>query len=670
MPRLYDRETAGSRAAKHPERFVRTPQDIEESAPCTGTDGHGPQSDRFARILERISDGVYALDRDLRFVYANPQVERMTGKCREELIGRNVLEIFPQAANGDGYSAHLRALRENRPVSYRAQSAATGRWIEATIYPDEAGLSVYVRDIDEQLRAEQALRESEARLATELNAARRLQDISTLLIQEGDIDALYHRILDAAIDLMHSDMASMQMLDHSRGALRLLAWKGFHPDSAACWEWVTVGSHSSCGEALRTGRRVVVADVEMCDSIAGTPDLDAYRRSGIRAVQSTPLLSRSGHLLGMISTHWRDPHRPTDRDLRLMDVLARQAADLIERTHTEAALRDSQERLATALLASETGTFRWTIQDDVLEWDESLKRLFGLPPEQPIRGIADFLDFVHPADRDALCAEVDRAIRERANLIKEFRIVRPDGTVRWISDKARAFYDGDGRPLYLTGACRDVTEQKQDEQHQRLLVAELSHRVKNTLAVVQAIAGQTMRRSASLEDFANAFGGRLRALAATHGLLTESGWRSADLSRLIGKTLEAHGVGNGDVILSGPELGLAPKQALALGLVLHELATNAAKHGALSLPSGRVGITWELAHTDDGPRLRLDWAERGGPPAVAPRTEGFGMKLIRHTASYELEGAAELHYGSEGLRCAITIPWRGGEAAPITPALA
>src|SRR5690606_5999352 len=98
------------------------------------------------------------------------------------------------------------------------------------------------------------------------------------------------------------------------------------------------------------------------------------------------------------------------------------------------------------------------------------------------------------------------------------------------------------------------------------LVAELSHRVKNTLAVVQAIAGQTMRRSASLEDFANAFGGRLRALAATHGLLTESGWRSADLSRLIGKTLEAHGVGNGDVILSGPELGLAPKQALALGL--------------------------------------------------------------------------------------------------------
>ncbi len=173
---------------------------------------------------------------------------------------------------------------------------------------------------------------------------RRLHEISTLLIQESDLDSLYHRILDAAIDLMASDRASMQMLDPERHELRLLAWKGFHPESAAFWEWVRIDSGSTCAAALSSGSRIIVPDIETSDLIVGTPDADEYRRSGIRAVQSTPLMSRSGRLLGMISTHWCDPHRPSERELRLLDVLARQAADLIERSLNERALRDSEQR--------------------------------------------------------------------------------------------------------------------------------------------------------------------------------------------------------------------------------------------------------------------------------------------------------------------------------------
>jgi PAS domain-containing protein len=172
-----------------------------------------------------------------------------------------------------------------------------------------------------------------------------LHEISTLLIQEGDLDSLYSRILDAAINLMASDMASMQVLDPERNYLRFVAWKGFHPQSAAFWESVYLDSASTCGLAFSSGCRVVVTDVETCDFMANTADLAEYRRSNIRAVQSTPLISRSGQLLGMISTHWRKAHEPRERDLRRLDVLARQAADLIERGKAEAALRESNEQL-------------------------------------------------------------------------------------------------------------------------------------------------------------------------------------------------------------------------------------------------------------------------------------------------------------------------------------
>jgi signal transduction histidine kinase len=154
---------------------------------------------------------------------------------------------------------------------------------------------------------------------------------------------------------MRSDFSSMQMLHPERGEggeLQLLGFCGFTPEAAAYWEWVRPGSGSSCGAALRAGERVIVPDVERCDFMAGTADLVMCRQTGIRAVQSTPLVSRSGQLLGMLSTHWREPHQPSERDLRLLDILVRQAADLVERKRAtlalEAARRDAEEARAAA----------------------------------------------------------------------------------------------------------------------------------------------------------------------------------------------------------------------------------------------------------------------------------------------------------------------------------
>jgi two-component system CheB/CheR fusion protein len=207
------------------------------------------------------------------------------------------------------------------------------------------GVVITFVDITARQRAEAARQGLTEQLEMELSDARALQHISTLLIQEGNVDVLYRQILDAAIALMRADAGSIQRFEAERSALRLLVWQGFHPESAALWEWVDTDSKGSSGEALSAGRRVVVPDTETCAFMAGTPDLEAYRRSGLRAMQSTPLISRSGRLLGMLSTHWRRTYQPPERDLRLLDVLARQAADLIERAQTEVALQQANTGL-------------------------------------------------------------------------------------------------------------------------------------------------------------------------------------------------------------------------------------------------------------------------------------------------------------------------------------
>ena len=173
-----------------------------------------------------------------------------------------------------------------------------------------------------------------AQLQAALDASMLLHQVSTDLIHERDEAVLYERIVDAAAAIMRSPYATMQMFHPERGPageLRLLAYRGFAPTAAAFWAWVSAESPCICGHALRLGRRAVVADVDTCEFLAGTEHQAAYRSAGIFAMQSTPLYSRAGGLVGMISTHWERPHEPPSRDLRLFDILARQAADVIER---------------------------------------------------------------------------------------------------------------------------------------------------------------------------------------------------------------------------------------------------------------------------------------------------------------------------------------------------
>jgi two-component system CheB/CheR fusion protein len=204
-------------------------------------------------------------------------------------------------------------------------------------------------------------------------------------------------------------------------------------------------------------------------------------------------------------------------------------------------------------------------------------------------------------------------------------------------------------------AIEDITERRRAEREREMLVAELNHRVKNSFAVIRALATQG-DGTRSLDEYRQTLLGRMDALARTHDLLFESHWRGAEL-RALASTLRPFAGDQVEAIeIDGPRIELNARQALSVSLVLHELATNAAKYGALSMPEGRVRLSWQIEPAEDERRLRLVWQERGGPPVTAPLEKGFGTELIRRAFGFELGGTADLAFEPEGVRLEATFP--------------
>lgn len=259
---------------------------------------------------------------------------------------------------------------------------------------------------------------------------------------------------------------------------------------------------------------------------------------------------------------------------------------------------------------------------------------------------------------------VQRAARGEEVRGEELEVLFEDGSTMWEFANASPIRNARGEVVGAVGAAVDLTERKRDEERQKLLMGELDHRVKNALATVQSIILQSLGRS----DEAEQLSGRIQALAATHALLSESRWRGVRLNDLVDQELRVY---RDPADLRGPGVVLAPMAAQTLGLVLHELTTNAAKYGALSVPEGGVSVEWRVVPGEPA-CLHLDWREHGGPRVVAPTRQGFGCKLIERGFSYGLNGRATLDFAPDGLRCRIELPLgrNGGEGIdlPAVPA--
>jgi PAS domain S-box-containing protein len=303
---------------------------------------------------------------------------------------------------------------------------------------------------------------ADRRIADELAAVRLLQALSVEIAHEADLAGLHEKILDAAVSITRADFGSLQEYHADRGEsgeLRLLTFRGFDAVATQFWRWVGANSACQCGVAYRTRRRVVIPDVRECDFLRGTKDLASFDAAGIRAAQSTPLLSRSGNLVGMLSTHWATPHRPSERDLRLVDVLARLAADLIERRSQEEDLRRREERSRTlTLLLTDVP---WQARHDGAF--ESLQIAWENYTGQSWEAHAGhgWFEAFHPDDRDAMRATWSAAcfeVRPYEHLARLWHA--RSGQFRHCRIRATPIRNEDGSVREWVGACTDVDPQR------------------------------------------------------------------------------------------------------------------------------------------------------------------------------------------------------------------
>ena len=329
--------------------------------------------------------------------------------------------------------------------------------------------------------------------------------------------------------------------------------------------------------------------------------------------------------------------------------------DISPRKNAEEALQASEERYRGVFQNAGTGISIIDIQGRILSCNPAYTKMLGYSEEE-LRQL-DFISLVHPEDRQANVIEIRRLVSQE---IPDFEIlnryVGKGGQLIWVHKHISLIRDETGRPTNIVALVTDMTERKLAEEQIRLLLREVNHRAKNMLALIQAVARQTI--AATPDDFLTRFGERVRALAASQDLLVKHEWKGVHLEELIRFQLSPFEdlIGN-RVELNGPPLFISATAAQALGMAMHELATNASKYGALSEPHGRVDVHWHLADAENGEQtFIMSWSERGGPPVVEPARRGFGSKVICLLTETSLNGTVKLDYASSGLLWRLTCP--------------
>ncbi len=368
------------------------------------------------------------------------------------------------------------------------------------------------------------------------------------------------------------------------------------------------------------------------------------RADGSRMIVSLnidPLCNGKGEIIGAVSC--------------FLDITERKRMDAVLEHSRQLAL-EQEQRLAATYEHASIGISEIAPDGTFLRVNEAICAITGYSREYLLAN--RLFTHTHPEDvesdregfRKQMAGELDFYSVEK-------RFIRKDGRVIWISVRSSPVRDAEGKLLYLVRVVQDITERKAAEQRAKLLIDELNHRVKNTLATVQSLASQSARGTPTPIAFRESFEGRLIALSKAHDQLTRHHWESADLRELASSSLAPYATAE-RLVLRGEDVVLRPRAVLTLAMAFHELATNAAKYGALSAPGGRIKIRWQPVRLEGGDGralLQIDWLEEGGPPVCEPSQRGFGSKLIEGSIAAELSGSARLVFAPEGLRCEMLI---------------
>ncbi|WP_419319196.1 HWE histidine kinase domain-containing protein [Caulobacter sp. ErkDOM-E] len=446
-----------------------------------------------------------------------------------------------------------------------------------------------------------------------------------------------------------------------------LAARSFHAPRARLW--LIGGSRLHCKVSLGFGhdgevtRRagsladllIALGEPLVCGNAATDARLTALSLPGIGFLGCAPLIDPDGQVVGFLTVEDPQPRTAIDPDASqtLIDLAALAMEALLrDRVAGEAnTVRTlDSERLALAIGAASLGEFEWDRTLDIYRISPRLAKIAHLPAgEIPAEDGQSLFRYVHGDDRAEIQRDVDAQLRKRGRYEVEFRRNPDDkGRIQWNRAAGVMTLDEQGEPTRLIGVIQDITDRKQQDEQRESLLAELDHRIKNLLAVVQSVAAQSARKSSSLDVFLKTFAGRLKSMSSAHDLLSAARWRGATLARIA--AAELGGLAPTQTRWDGPELFLTPRAASALSLTLHELAVNAVKFGALSTENGKVEVVWRRS-PDGG--FALEWLETGGPPATEPTKRGFGATLVEDVVGRELGGRARIDYRRSGVSALI-----------------
>lgn len=434
---------------------------------------------QLAAIVTSCDDAIISKTLDGIITTWNAGAERIFGYAPQEVIGQSILRLIPPEMHEEEERIIARITAGQRIEHYETERLTKDGQripVSLTMSPikDMAGTiigaSKIARDITERKRSEAAIRDLNAQLSADLSAMTRMQAISTRLVQAEDFGQLLDEIVAAGTEITGADMGNIQLFQN--GVLQIVSHRGFEPPFLEFFNRVSHGS-AACGTALERCERVIVQDVRESTIFTGTPALDVMLAAGALAVQSTPLISRSGKPLGMFSTHYRTPRRPGDRELRMLDLLARQAADLIERTQAEAAQRASEKRFRFMAESMPQKIFTNNAAGEADYLNQQWVDYTGVPLSELIgKGWARFL---HPDDAEETLRRWQQSVdtKESFELIHRFR--RADGMYRWHLSRAHAMPDERLTGSFWIGSNTDIHDERETGKQLERTTEELKH---------------------------------------------------------------------------------------------------------------------------------------------------------------------------------------------------
>jgi PAS domain S-box-containing protein len=408
-------------------------------------------------------------------------------------------------------------------------------------------------------------------------------------------------------------------------------------------------------ENLRGGRPLILQDNR---GELPPEEAEAFLKIGLAATICMPFV-KEGRLTALMAIHDRVPRAWTAYELATLTEVTERSWAHIERVRLVEALRDSEARYRGAVITGRIAAWETDMVTRTRTWTQEGMDLFGLNLPNgrgQVGGVNDeFWRSLHPDDKHMM-AEFHKTADTVDSYPCEYRILRPDGALLWVAGRGRVVARGaDGKAHRVANIVMDISDRKKAEEHIQMLMREISHRSKNLLAVVQAIAGQTVRTAGTLEEFGSKFSQRVLGLAASHDLLVHENWRGASLGELAQQQLSPFmELKDARLTVHGPAAMLTSEAAQAVGLALHELATNALKYGAWSVPSGKVAVSWLFGEGSSD--LTLNWVEAGGPRVIAPDRTGFGHLVIVSMVEQALKGEVKLNFEPSGLTWTLRIP--------------